>query len=495
MASSKKPLKNSASVNRAKRATSVAIQGESGPAGKASMHPLLAELCSTLSEYLTLQPDTESIQQSQLKPKLLLALSGGLDSCVLLQLLVEAKRTLPFELHAMHVHHGLSVNADAWASFCVAQCQLHHVPLQVVHVSIDVNSKLGIEANARKLRYQSLFNYKFGEALADFVVTAHHQDDQAETLLLQLFRGAGVKGLSSMAAVDNTRRLLRPLLNASRQSLSDYALQQHLEWCDDESNDNTQYERNFIRHEVMPVLESRYQSVKSVLARTASHLAEANDMLDALATIDAEHLLLSNSLCLQGLSQLNISRAKNVLRWWFAKNKLDMPTSDHLKEILQQLFNAKSDADLSINMQTLMLRRYQQRAYLNVEKITQPYDLLWSGEPVLDLPNGGQLLFRQVAGAGLALKFGISKLRVTHRNGGERFKPDALRPTRTLKYLLQEANIPPWQRPHLPLIYWQDTLAYVPGIGIAHELQANGGELGVEIIWQDRSTLKVEAIG
>lgn len=495
MASSKKPLKNSASVNRVKRTGRVAARRKPSLIGNTSTDSLLTELRSVLCDYLKCQPKTESAQQSQSRPRLLLALSGGLDSCVLLHLLVDAQRTLPFELHAMHVHHGLSVNADAWASFCAEQCQLLNVPLQVAYVSVDVRSKQGIEAAARQLRYQSLFNYKFSEVLADFVVTAHHQDDQAETLLLQLFRGAGVKGLSSMALVDNTRRLLRPLLNVSRQSLNEYALQHDIQWCDDESNDDKQYERNFIRHEVMPVLESRYQSVRSVLARTALHLAEANDMLDDLAAIDAAHLLLNNSLCLQGLSQLNVSRAKNVLRWWFAQNKLAMPAADHLNEIIQQLFNAQSDADLCINMQTLTLRRYQQRAYLNVEHMTEPFDLLWSGEPVLDLPNGGQLQFKQVSGAGLALKYGMSKLRITHRKGGERFKPNALRPTRTLKYLLQEANIPPWQRPHLPLVYWQDTLAYVPGIGITHELQANAGEMGIEIIWQDIPTLKTEIVG
>lgn len=494
MVNLKKLLKNSDSANSANRTSRAATQGKSNSDDHTSTHPLLAEIYASLIHHLKLQPHTDLTQQSQPRPTLLLALSGGLDSCVLLYLLAEAKRTFSFELHAMHVHHGLSVNADAWASFCAEQCQLLDVPLHVAHVSVDMNSKQGIEATARQLRYQSLFNYQFGEALADFIVTAHHQDDQAETLLLQMLRGAGVKGLSSMAVVDRTRRLFRPLLQVPRQALNAYALQQHIEWCEDESNDDTQYERNFIRHEVMPVLASRYQSVKSVLARTASHLAEANDMLDALAAIDAEHLISDNSLCLQGLSQLDSSRARNVLRWWFAQNKLAMPTADHLNEIVHQLFNAKSDADLNIKMQNLVLRRYQQRVYLNMEQLTEPFDLLWSGEPALNLPNGGQLQFKQVTGAGLALKFGMTKLRITHRHGGERFKPNALRPTKTLKHLLQEANIPPWQRPHLPLIYWQDTLAYVPGVGVAHELQANEGELGVEIVWQDKRALNIDVV-
>jgi tRNA(Ile)-lysidine synthase len=415
----------------------------------------------------------------------MLAFSGGLDSCVLLHLLSASKQTIPLEFHAMHVHHGLSVNADSWADFCLEQCQNINVPIQIVHVKVDKDSKLGIEAAARQLRYEALFNCKNNEVAPDFIITAHHQDDQAETLLLQLFRGAGVKGLSSMAQIDESRRLMRPLLDVSRQALQEYATQHHIQWCDDESNDNMQYERNFVRHDVMPVLENRYPSVKSVLARTACHLAEANDLLDSLAKIDAKNLLQNNSLCLQGLTALDLPRVKNLLRWWFSQNQITMPTSEHLTEIIQQLFNAKPDANIHIQLQNLSLKRYQQRAYLCQERNVEPFDMVWNGEPYLNLPNGGQLHFKQVTGAGLALKHGMTKLRISNRDGGERFKPDVLRPTRTLKHLLQEANIPPWQREHLPLIYWHDTLACVPDIGISHELQASENEQGLVITWHD----------
>jgi len=436
-------------------------------------HPLVSQLTQFLSCHL--KPNQ----------RVLLALSGGLDSSVLLHMLATAKQTIPFQLHAMHVHHGLSANADAWADFSSQQCQLLNVPIEIVRVQVDKNSKLGIEAAARQLRYEALFDFKTNGIAPDFIVTAHHQDDQAETLLLQLFRGAGVKGLSSMAALDEARRLMRPLLDASRQALQEYAAQYQITWCDDESNDNTQFERNFVRNGVMPLLASRYPAVKSVLARSASHIAEANDLLDSLAKIDAEDLLQNNSLCLQGLTSLDLPRAKNLLRWWFAQNQLAMPTSEHLTEIIQQLFNAKPDANINIQLQNLSLKRYQKRAYLCAERFAEAFDMVWNGESHLILPNGGILHFKQVTGTGLALKHGMTKLRISSRDGGERFKPDILRPTRTLKHLLQEANIPPWLREHLPLIYWHDTLALVPNIGIAHELQALENDLGLEIIWQD----------
>lgn len=452
-----------------------------------SGHPLAIQLNSLLSK--------------QLKPKtqLLLALSGGLDSCVLLHLLAHAKKTLPFELEAMHIHHGLSANADQWADFCKKQCELQQVSLKVVHVDIDKNMGLGIEGIARALRYEALFSHQWNEVYPNYVVTAHHQDDQAETLLLQLFRGAGIKGLSAMAMLDDSKRLLRPLLNTPCQQLMDYAKAYGISWCEDESNDNTHYERNFVRHDVMPLLEARYPAVKSAIARTAMHIAEANDLLNDLAKIDTEPLLQNNSLCLDGLRNLDNKRAKNSLRWWFAQNQLLMPSTEQLNQIVNQLLDAKPDANLCIQLQGkpmqgvqqqfFVLRRFQNRAYLSLQpSITQPeatYDLVWNGERELILPNGSRLEFRDVAGAGLAIKLGINKLRITNRQGGERFKPNAARPTRTLKYLMQEAHIPPWQREKMPLIYWQDTLACVPGIGIAHELQANQNEHGLEINWLD----------
>jgi tRNA(Ile)-lysidine synthase len=441
--------------------------------------PVIHALLSQLNHFLSLH-----LMPSQ---RVLLALSGGLDSSVLLRLLAAAKQTIPFELHVMHVHHSLSPNADAWADFCTQQCELLNVPIEVVYVQLDPNSKQGIEAAARQLRYEALFDFKLNGIAPNFIITAHHQDDQAETLLLQLFRGAGVKGLASMAVIDESRRLMRPLLDVSRQTLKEYAEQHNISWCDDESNDNTQYERNFVRHDVMPVLATRYPSVKSVLARTASHLAEANELLDTLAKIDADPLLQNNSLCLQGLTALDLPRAKNLLRWWFSQNRLTMPTSEFLNEITQQLFNAKPDANINIQLRNLSLKRYQQRAYLCSERVAEAFDMVWSGQPCLNLPNGGQLHFKQVTGGGLALKHGMTKLRITNRDGGERFKPDVLRPTRTLKHLLQEANVPPWQREHLPLIYWHDTLALVPNIGVAHELQASENEPGLEITWQDKT--------
>lgn len=435
---------------------------------------------------------TEIPHKSRETPHFLLAFSGGLDSTVLLHLLAQAKSRYAFELHALHINHHLNVNADKWADFCAHSCFELNVSFQVKHVNLADDFSLGIEAAARQLRYKALFDYQIGVSTnqkvhPDAIITAHHQDDQAETLLLQLIRGAGVKGLASMPEANSVNRLYRPFLPLSRQIIHEYALHNNLTWCEDESNSNVHYERNFVRHALLPILEKRHPAIKSIIARTASHMAEANHLLDNLAIIDAENLIKKNQLCLAGLSALSEPRAKNLLRWWFSQNNLIMPNSDYLNEIIEQLFNAKLDAGIKIYLKTLndaqhlVLRCFQKKVYLSQDQQLQATDLLWSGEPELMLPNGDLLKFNKMTGSGLALRPGLNTLKVTNRHGGERFQPNALRPTRSLKYLMQEAHIPPWERPFLPLIYWDAILAYVPDIGIAHHLQARENELGLVI--------------
>lgn len=440
-----------------------------------------------MSEQPSLLAAFQSTLRHHLKPntQLLLALSGGLDSTVLLHLLSRSKQLISFNLNALHVNHGLSPNADVWAKFCLEQCAALNVPMQLVHVEVDTSDNTGIEAAARKLRYEALFNEQLNGAKPDFIVTAHHQDDQAETLLLQLLRGAGVKGLASMALIDTSRRLFRPLLNVSRAQLLDYAQQNGLSWCEDESNHNTHYERNFVRHELLPLIESRHQSIKSVLARTASHMAEANAMLDALAKIDATNLIdQDDSLNLIGLSLLDALRAKNVVRWWLAKNNLMMPSGSHLTQIMQQLLTAKQDANISIALQHLTLKRYLQRAYLVKLKQAQTFDVEWSGQAQLNLPNGTTLYFQRVLGQGFVFKSNQLTLQISNIAGQRHFKPQLNRPSKTLKHLLQEANIPPWQRDCLPLIFWQGNLVIVPKVGVSHDYLAKENEVGLVVEWQ-----------
>jgi tRNA(Ile)-lysidine synthase len=414
---------------------------------------------------------------------LLLAFSGGLDSRVLLELLALARRDLHFDLRAVHVHHGLSSNADDWASFCRATCASLNVPLQIVHVQVPLNSGLGLEAAARNARYEVLMKEP-----ADYILLAHHQDDQAETLLLQLMRGAGPKGLSGMAKQDESRRLLRPLLDIARTELAAFAQQRSLQWIEDESNHDVGYDRNYCRHQIMPVLEQRFPAAKHTLARSAAHIAEAAQLLDELAEIDAAQYQQGQQLNLAGLASMSEPRARNLLRWWLSSNQQALPNSLRLQEMLRQLLNARTDAGVKIAVDSangVWLRRYHGLAYLEFNATALPIAMVWQGEPELRLPDNSRLVFEQKTGCGLAFeRLGINKLRISHRMGGERFKPELAKPTRTLKHLLQEANMPPWQRERLPLIYCDDVLAVVPGVGVACSMQAGEQEPGLVIAWQ-----------
>ncbi|MCX8519510.1 MAG: tRNA lysidine(34) synthetase TilS, partial [Methylophilaceae bacterium] len=276
----------------------------------------------------------------------LLAFSGGLDSTVLLHLLATTRQHYGFQVHALHVHHGLHIAADDWAKHCAKICLEWSVPLQVVAVEVIDKSGLGLEAAARQARYAAL--YRAAKALSvDWILTAHHQRDQAETLLLQLMRGAGVKGLAAMASCDSKRSLLRPLLDTPQSQLLNYARAHQLVWCDDASNENTYYSRNWVRHTLLPVLLAANSSVLANMARSATHCSEASDLLDNLAELDA-HLLMTDQqqLKLARLQELSFARAKNVLRWWCGQNGLLMPSAAVLEEIYQQLMKAKSSTRL-----------------------------------------------------------------------------------------------------------------------------------------------------
>lgn len=436
--------------------------------------------------------------QGTVNPQLTIAFSGGLDSCVLLHLCAQLQHQTGFRLSAHHVHHGISKNADTWADFCQTVCNQLNIPLTVSAVKVDRQSPLGIEAAARKARYEALLAQR-----VDFLCTAHHQDDQAETLLLQLARGAGVKGLAAMSSFDVKKQLLRPLLHVSRENLQAYAQAHQLSWVEDESNVDTRFDRNFMRHSILPVLAQRYPSIQQNLARSAAHLAEANDLLNDLATQDARLCLDDKQdvarLFLLPLKVLSQARIHNVIRWWLAKNAVRMPSSNQLQQIVEQLLNAKSDANIQLKLTAemddsaaqsadLTLRYYQHYAYL-VHENTQniAVNQVWNNEEFVYFSDNSYLSFEQKVGEGIAIRhLNHQALMIKNRSGGERFKADLKRPSRSLKVVLQMSHLPPWQRASLPLIYWGDTLAIIPNIGVDAHLQAQADEMGLLVSWHPK---------
>ena len=460
MASSKKPLSNKVSATTPKKTKPLS----------------LLDLVDKV--FISLLESHKKIKS------MTVALSGGVDSVVLLHLLHQLQKRQNFTLKASHVHHGLSKNADKWVKFCEKLCTKLSVPLDIHYIKLPQKKSLGIEGEARQLRYEKLL-----QAKTDLVVLAHHEDDQAETFLLQLIRGAGVKGLSSMAHFDGTRRLWRPLLNTSRVDIERHAEKHKLKWIEDESNQNIDFDRNFIRSKVLPILKNRFNYIIKVISRSSSNLAEAQHLLDNLAQIDLKSNLKSNNyrhkLKVKNLEKLSNARAKNVLRYWLEKNDQMMPSKDLLDELLRQVLTAKKDADLKIELsKEYEIRRYQDEIYIvpKTQQTHKNYEMIWAGESEIILPNGQKLKFKKVKGRGINLKFlDHQKLKIRNRQGGEFFKPDSKRPTKKIKQLLQESNLPPWERDALPLIFVGVELAFIPNFGVDVKYQVKPQEIGLMI--------------
>lgn len=433
----------------------------------------LAELETRLAHFLQ-----ALIQPGQ---RLLLGYSGGLDSTVLLHLLHRLRPTLDAELVALHINHGLSPHADRWQQHCAQTCQSLNIPFVAERVQVVRDSGLGVEAAARAARYEV-----FSRQAADFLLLAHHQDDQAETLLLQLLRGAGVKGLAAMPVQrDASPILLRPFLHTPRAMLEACARELSLDWVEDESNQDCDFDRNYLRHVIFPALVQRFPAARNSLARSAAHLAEADALLEEIACDDAVRWVSEGRLAVQALRELSGPRAKNLLRFWLSQYIDPLPSARRLEEIMKQVLQARAEASIEILVAGGCVRRYRDRVCF--ESATSTLDdrpRQWQGEPELVLPSG-RLVFQQVTGRGVSReKLAGQALAIRIRAGGESLRLSPNRPARSLKNLFQEAGVPAWQRPMWPLLWCQEQLVIVPGVGVAHDWQAGADEAGIDVIWQ-----------
>ena len=378
------------------------------------------------------------------RSEIAVGLSGGVDSVVLLH---QLKKNSQAKLRAVHVHHGLSPNADAWASFCRSFCKRLGIPLSVTRVSVRRAGK-GLEAAAREARYDA-----FRRDKAKVIALAHNLDDQAETVLMNLLRGAGARGASGMAEHSRLgdKTLWRPLLGMPRPKIEAYARKHKLEWIEDESNANEALTRNFIRRSVGPLLEQKFPQWKRSLARAARHFAKKE--------IGGEELL----------------------RKYLHSKGLKAPSEAKLVEMLKQLASGGSRTRVMHDGATL--RTYRGKLFLDADLSAEFTPQDWTGEPRLRLPElGGELRFRKARGKGIALEH--KPLSVRLRSGGERLQPDPKRPRRTLKNLFQEAGVPSWERERLPLLFSGEDLVWVPGLGIDARFQAQPGAQGLVPEWR-----------
>lgn len=415
-------------------------------------------------------------------------LSGGLDSTVLLDLLARVGPASGHRVSAVHVHHALSPNADAWAASCAGACAARGVQLDVVRVRVDREAPEGLEAAARAARYAV-----YAARPEAVVALAHHQDDQAETLLLQLLRGTGLKGAAAMPELrtlaGSAVSLFRPLLGIPRERLHAYATARGLAWVEDESNASLAMDRNYLRHEIAPRLDARFAGWRDAAARFAVHAAGADALLEELARADGAGSRAGAGLRLD--ATLPAARRANALRAFLAAEGFAMPGAARLAEMVRQLYDARPDARVRIDHDGITLVRHRGAVHLAAglrgpaATASEAWRVPWRGERDLDLGGGrGRVSFEPATGAGIAAEAATGDWHFAARRGGERVKLAAGGRTRTLKNLLQEAAVPEWQRERLPLLYRGERVAWVPGIGVAAELACAAGHPGLVPHWR-----------
>ena len=415
------------------------------------------------------------------------AYSGGVDSHVLLHLLAERREALRAPLMAVHVDHGIQSQSGEWKQHCASVCQQLDVPFHALQANGVAAPGESPEAAARSARYRVLEAW-LPEAAA--LLTGQHREDQAETLLLQLFRGAGPRGLSAMPASMplGRGRLLRPLLDISRADILARAQEHALEWVEDPSNVDTRYDRNLLRHVLLPQLQARWPGLTGVLARAAQLQSEQAGLADELAAIDfAGCCSVDGERLLQaGLMALSPARQSNLLRYWIHRQGFVMPSQAVMARIREEMLFSREDARPVVHWDNAEMRRYRGELYLM--QALPAHDtgqcFHWNLKENLRLDTAGGILSATPAtGEGLHLPDAHKCVDVRFRSGGESLRLPGASHHRTLKNLLQEQGVPDWERERLPLLYVGDTLAAIPGLAVCEGFQARPGESGFSLDW------------
>lgn len=421
--------------------------------------------------------DAQRTTQQQARLALALAYSGGLDSTVLLSLAQRYCTHAQIPLFAYYIHHGLSENASAWQAHCASQCERLNVPFKCSHVQVH-NHGQGIESEARAQRYRAL-GALCAQDQVPLLLTAHHSDDQAETMLMQLFRGTGLRGLAGMDRYNFAPDLLhssslaiaRPLLSCSKAQLLDYAQLHQLESVQDESNADTHFTRNALRLGVMPVIEKIFPQFSERLQRTAAHMRSSIRLLDELAAEDLRHCSDHEGVLVPLMQSLSQDRLHNLFRYWLALHHVKLPSASKLEEMCQQLLSARDDARIQIRHGAFLLSRYDGRLALidtrHCSDHTGDIHVQWQGEESVSIPQlKGRLLFVRESPGIDERMLREALLIVRQRVPGARLRLAANRPSRDLKSHFQSARIPFWQREKLPYIYVDESLFFVGLLGM-----------------------------
>ncbi len=445
-------------------------------------------LSATLGKVLDTLPDHRGVA---------VALSGGPDSAALAVMTARLASERGLPVHALHVHHGLYPEADDWARRAADLATQLHIDFHSSKVQVDLTDPAGIEAAARAARYASLSHMALAANIS-CVLLAHHLDDQVETVLLRLLRGAGPDGMSAMAASTSKQGVcyLRPWLSNRRSEIlafmREYSDQTGFQPVDDPSNLDEQFARGKLRTDVLPGIERHWPGYRATLERFARRSAESAALLQEiasgdLASIQHDRPPYGQGLSLSGLNALPTARRAMVLRLWLANHDLAAPSEARLREMMRQLENAAQDKQIVLRHGSVHVRRY--RGSVIVDSIgkepsasVESVEFVWAGEPSVRLESMGGLLVFNQAESGLDpqwLRAGVLTLR--WRRGRERLRLLENAPSRSLKNLYQERGIPSWERERMPLLYRGDTLLYAAGLGADSRMPQTSP--GVQLEW------------
>lgn len=420
----------------------------------------------------------------------LVAFSGGLDSTVLLVLAAQFAREQHLPVRALHVHHGLSPHADDWVRHCEGLCRQLAVPLRVARVTLARGSGESLEAQAREARYRCLAA-ELGQG--EWLLTAHHQDDQLETLLLALKRGAGLRGLAGIVPNQPfaAGRLLRPLLEVSRAELAELAASLPYGWVEDESNQDTEYDRNFLRQQLIPQLKARWPAMAQTAARSMAICAEQEALITELAQEDWQLAGEGEALHIAPLQALSPVRRNNLLRHWIRRQGGEMPPRELLGLLWQEVALAREDANPRLALGRLQCRRFQGRLHLVRPNLVPRHEVLpiQVGEAV-ELPDGLGRVTLHLRPTGEKLRLPRPDEPLTVRFGvaaGSMLKPVGRIGSRRFKKLLQEHGVPSWQRGRIPILYYGEQVAAVAGLFVCDGFLTPAGGLDWDWLRADKA--------
>lgn len=417
-----------------------------------------------------------------------IAYSGGIDSTVLLHALASGRTDSAVQLLAVHIDHALHPASGDWEVRCRQTAAGLGVEYCSRKASISPRSAGGPEAAAREARYAILGSLMQPR---DWLISAHHELDQAETLLLNLLRGSGLAGIAGISPVREFARgfLVRPMLGVSAAAIRAYAELHRLGWIDDPSNADTAFDRNYLRKEVMPLLAARWPAAATRLRQSADLAAEAGELLADLADLDLRHSPSPARLHIPALACHSAARQRNALRRAVQKLGLPAAPATRLYQAVHELIPARPDAQPLVTWPGGEFRRYRDHLYIMAplpDLPPAPEELLRPGEAI-DLGGGqGSVLLQLSANGGIERSVAERGLQVRYRHGGEEIAMPGQAHRHKLKKLLQEAGVVPWMRDRIPLLYAGDRLAAIADLRIAAEFSAGGG---YAVQWRDGPAL------